>query len=88
MLSTAFEPSRRHFEKYPGEDQNISPPPTWIGPSEGTKKIALMCDKPSAPRGEPFVRWVMHKIPVNLTGSLDGSAHGALEGENGANKTG
>jgi phosphatidylethanolamine-binding protein (PEBP) family uncharacterized protein len=75
-------------KKYTGEDQNISSPLTWMGPSDGTKKIPLICDGPDAPRAEPFVHWVMYKIPANPTGFLEGSAHGALEGENGANRTG
>jgi phosphatidylethanolamine-binding protein (PEBP) family uncharacterized protein len=55
-------------KKYTGEDQNISSPLTWMGPSDGTKKIPLICDGPDAPRAEPSVHWVMYKIPANPTG--------------------
>jgi Raf kinase inhibitor-like YbhB/YbcL family protein len=88
VSSTAFEPNGAIPKKYTGEGQNISPPLMWTGLPEGTKEIALICDDPDAPRAEPFVHWVAYKIPANLTGLPEGSAQGALEGENGAGRTG
>jgi phosphatidylethanolamine-binding protein (PEBP) family uncharacterized protein len=88
MSSTAFEPDGAIPKNYSGEGQNISPPLRWTGLPGGTKEIALICDDPDAPGAETFVHWVVYKIPTNLTRFPEGSAQEALEGKNGAGKTG
>ena len=82
VMSPAFEPGDTIPKKYTGEGQDVSPPLRWTGLPEGTKEIALICDDPDAPSPEPFVHWVVYKIPGNLTELPEGSAQGALEGVN------
>jgi Raf kinase inhibitor-like YbhB/YbcL family protein len=53
---------RRHTED--GED--LSPPLTWSDPPEGTRELALIVDDPDAPRAEPWVHWVVYKIPPDV----------------------
>jgi Raf kinase inhibitor-like YbhB/YbcL family protein len=81
--SPAFESGGAIPKQYTGEGRDISPPLIWTGVPEGTKEIALICDDPEAPRAEPWVHWVVYKIPTNVTGFDEGSTQGgALEGKN------
>lgn len=48
---------------YTGEGSDISPPLSWTGAPEGTREFALICDDPDAPTPEPWVHWVLYKIP-------------------------
>lgn len=82
VSSSAFEDGGTIPTKYAAEGQNVSPPLSWTGLPEGTREIALICDDPDAPRPEPFVHWVVYKIPANLRGLPEGSTQEALEGKN------
>ena len=44
----------------------------WSGVPEGTKELALICDDPDAPTGEPWVHWVIYKFPADRTGLPEG----------------
>lgn len=88
VSSPAFEPGGAIPTRYTGEGQNISPPLSWAGLPQGTKEIAVICDDPDAPGAEPFVHWVLYKIPANITALPEGSMQGALEGENSTGKLG
>ena len=70
FLSMAIEISSPAFsagdvipKKYTGEGEDVSPPLEWTGLPAETKEIALICDDPDAPMAEPFVHWVIYKIP-------------------------
>jgi Raf kinase inhibitor-like YbhB/YbcL family protein len=82
ISSDAFEPGGAIPKKHAGEGQDISPPLSWSGLPEGTKEIALICDDPDAPRPDPWVHWVVYKIPADRRGVPEGSTQGALEGTN------
>ena len=88
VSSPAFEAGGTIPTKYTGEGQSISPPLSWGGLPERTRELALICDDPDAPRSEPFVHWVVYKIPADSKGLPEGSAQGALEGKNGAGGVG
>ncbi len=88
VTSSAFEPGGAIPRKHTGEGQDVSPALTWTGLPEGTREIALICDDPDAPRPEPFVHWVVYKIPADRTGFPEGSTQGALEGQNDFGQTG
>lgn len=81
VTSSAFEPGARIPTQYTGEGENVSPPLSWSGAPEGTKEFALICDDPDAPRAEPWVHWVVYKIPADSSSLPEGSAGGALEGK-------
>jgi len=68
ITSTAFGDEERIPVKYTGEGDDVSPPLAWSGLPEGTKELALICDDPDAPTDEPWVHWVIYKIPANATG--------------------
>jgi Raf kinase inhibitor-like YbhB/YbcL family protein len=90
MTSTAFEEGQAIPKKhaYAGEGENVSPPLAWSGVPAGTKELALICDDPDAPVAEPWVHWVLYKIPASASGLAEGEAAGGLEGLNGWGKPG
>lgn len=90
VTSTAFGPGKPIPKKYTGEGQDVSPPLAWSAVPEGTKEIALICDDPDAPTPQPWVHWVIYKIPAEAGGLPEGIARtaslsqpaGALQGTN------
>jgi Raf kinase inhibitor-like YbhB/YbcL family protein len=90
VISAAFEPGRPIPEKYTGEGADVSPAISWKGLPNGTKEVALICDDPDAPRKDPWVHWVIYKIPASVTGLPEGvpqdaklqNPAGALQGKN------
>jgi len=90
VTSTAFAHGERIPKKYTGEGADVSPPLSWSEVPEGTKEFALICDDPDAPRAEPWVHWVIYKIPAatrNLPEGLPRELRlkepaGALQGKN------
>jgi Raf kinase inhibitor-like YbhB/YbcL family protein len=83
ISSPAFEAGGAIPRRYTGEGEDVSPPLEWSGLPEGTSEVALICDDPDAPMPEPFVHWVVYKIPANRAGFPEGNTEGALEGRNG-----
>ena len=69
---------------------DVSPLLRWTGVPDGTQELALICDDPDAPTPQPWVHWVIYKIPgdtmglpeqVPTTGRLQAPV-GALQGLN------
>jgi len=90
LTSSAFDESERIPKKFTGEGDDVSPPLEWSGLPDGTKELALICDDPDAPRKEPWVHWVIYKIPATSKGLPEGveatarpkEPAGALNGKN------
>jgi Raf kinase inhibitor-like YbhB/YbcL family protein len=90
ITSSAFTEGHAIPKKYTGEGADVSPALSWSGIPEGTKELALICDDPDAPSKEPWVHWVIYKIPVETKGLPEGvprkprlkEPHGALQGKN------
>ena len=83
VSSPAFEPGGAIPQKYTGEGRDLSPPLIWEGLPDETKEIALICDDPDAPTPDPWVHWVVYKIPADVMGFREGSTQGeVLEGKN------
>lgn len=82
ISSPAFEAGGTIPRRHTGEGEDLSPPLEWSGVPEETRELALICDDPDAPMPEPFVHWVVYKIPADKSGLPEGSAQGALEGRN------
>ena len=62
--------------------------PSHSGVPAGTKELALICDDPDAPRKEPWVHWVLAKVPADANGLPEGAASGPWSGMNDFGKTG
>ncbi len=90
LTSTAFGEGETIPVKHTGEGDDVSPPVAWSGVPEGTQELALICDDPDAPTPEPWVHWVIYKIPPETTCLPEGvateprleSPAGALQGKN------
>jgi Raf kinase inhibitor-like YbhB/YbcL family protein len=91
LSSNAFPAGQTIPPKYSGDGENCSPPLNWAGLPKGTRELALIVDDPDAPRAEPFVHWVIYKIPADASGLVETRAshaetakslHNALQGQN------
>ena len=90
ITSPAFKEGEAIPKKYTGEGADVSPPLAWTGVPEGAKELVLICDDPDAPSEEPWVHWVIYKIPPDVKGLKEGIPRktrlsdppGALQGKN------
>ena len=90
MTSTAFAQGHPIPKKYTGEGVDVSPPISWSGVPENAKELVLICDDPDAPTDEPWVHWVLYKIPIEAKGLPEGVLRqprlkvplGAMQGKN------
>ena len=53
---------------YTADGKNVSPPLQWSGAPAPTKEFAVICDDPDVPMPQPFVHWVIYKIPGTAKG--------------------
>ena len=65
VSSTAFKNGEAIPADYTADGRNQSPPLAWTGAPSGTREFALILDDPDAPMPQPFVHWVIYKIPGN-----------------------
>jgi len=90
IQSSAFAQGQPIPRRYSGEGEDISVPLSFSGIGEGVKELALIVDDPDAPRPEPWVHWVIYKIPPDVSGLAEGIGAdaelsrpaGALQGRN------
>jgi Raf kinase inhibitor-like YbhB/YbcL family protein len=90
LTSTAFVAGAPIPQKYTGDADDLSPPLAWDHVPDGTKEFALICDDPDAPTPQPWVHWLLYKIPAELRSLPEGvpakptldSPAGALQGHN------
>lgn len=68
LTSTAFAEGKPIPKKYTADGQDVSPPLAWSGVPEGTRELALVCDDPDAPTPQPWVHWLIYKIPPHTKG--------------------
>ena len=66
VMSAAFEAGTKIPQRHTGDGDDVSPAVAWSAPPEGAKELALIVDDPDAPSPEPWVHWVLYKIPANL----------------------
>jgi Raf kinase inhibitor-like YbhB/YbcL family protein len=96
LKTAAFADGGAIPKKYTGDGQDVSPPLSWVGLPAGTRELALICDDPDAPTAEPWVHWVIYKIPPDLPGLPEGIGKAArlkepapmLQGKNSWNTAG
>ncbi len=90
IQSTAFGEGQPIPRLYTGEGEDISPPLSWSDIPTSAKELAMIVDDPDAPRPQPWVHWVIYKIPADALGLAKGiptdaelsSPAGALQGSN------
>lgn len=67
LHSAAFQPNSGIPRKYTGDGDDISPALSWSGAPDGTREFALIVDDPDAPTAEPWVHWLLYKIPASTS---------------------
>ncbi len=72
VTSPGFKNGQPLSKSYSGEGVDHSPRIEWTSLPKGTKELALVCEDPDAPDSEPWVHWVVYKIPVSLHGLPQG----------------
>jgi Raf kinase inhibitor-like YbhB/YbcL family protein len=68
VSSPALKAGETMPREYTADGRNISPPLRWSGAPASTKEFAVICDDPDVPFPQPFVHWVIYKIPGTATG--------------------
>src|SRR5436305_4909104 len=90
LHSDAFADGEAIPRRYTEDGEDLSPPLTWSGLPEGTRELALIVDDPDAPRAEPWVHWVLYKVPADVRTLTEGISPaptlnvppGAMQGKN------
>ncbi len=59
-------------QDYTADGRNVSPPLQWSGAPASTKEFAVILDDPDVPMPQPFVHWVIYKIPATAKGLPEG----------------
>ncbi|MEK6799519.1 MAG: YbhB/YbcL family Raf kinase inhibitor-like protein [Planctomycetota bacterium] len=96
LQSPAFTHNAIIPKKFSEDGEDLSPELQWSHLPSGVKELALICDDPDAPAPEPWVHWVIFKIPATATGLSENVAKvekpaapaGALQGKNSWGKIG
>lgn len=68
VTSPAIKAGETIPRDYTADGRNISPPLQWSGAPASTREFAVICDDPDVPMPQPFVHWVIYKIPGTATG--------------------
>ena len=68
IRTSAFANGEKIPTGFTGDGEDVSPALTWSAVPNGAKELALICDDPDAPTPEPWVHWVIYKIPVGAMG--------------------
>ena len=99
VTSSAFKPGDRIPPRhaYPDEGKNVSPALSWTGVPPTAKELALLVDDPDAPMPQPWVHWILFRIPAATNALPEGvppeskelrTPAGALQGTNSWKKLG
>jgi Raf kinase inhibitor-like YbhB/YbcL family protein len=72
IRSPAFDEGEPIPTRHTGDGEDLSPPLTWTAPPKGTVELALLVDDPDAPVAEPWVHWVLFRIPASAKGLPEG----------------
>ncbi|MEK6675701.1 MAG: YbhB/YbcL family Raf kinase inhibitor-like protein [Planctomycetota bacterium] len=68
VTSAAFTNGAVIPTRFTGDGEDVSPPLQWTGIPTNAKELALIVDDPDAPTANPWVHWVIYKIPATEIG--------------------
>lgn len=96
ISSPAFRNGESIPKRHTGDGEDVSPALSWSGVPAGVKELAVICDDPDAPTPEPWVHWVVGRIPGEAKGLPENIAKTAsppdpkdiLQGRNSFGKVG
>ena len=63
--------------RYGKDGQNVSPPLAWSDLPAATKQLALLFENLTPQTQEPFVQWLVYRIPPDQGGLPEGYKHKA-----------
>jgi Raf kinase inhibitor-like YbhB/YbcL family protein len=72
VSSTAIASGKPIPRRHSGDGEDLSPPLSWSGVPSSAMELALIVDDPDAPTPQPWVHWVIYKIPVGTEGLAEG----------------
>jgi Raf kinase inhibitor-like YbhB/YbcL family protein len=72
LISSAFANGKTIPRRHTGDGEDVSPSLAWTGVPETAVELALIVDDPDAPTSEPWVHWIIYKIPLTLEGLAEG----------------
>ena len=72
LRSPAFTEGQPIPRRHTGDGEDLSPPLSWSGIPAAARELALIVDDPDAPTKEPWVHWVIYKLPANEEGLVEG----------------
>ena len=74
VTSSAFKPGDRIPQRHasPEEGKNVSPPISWTGVPPAAKELALIVDDPDAPSAQPWVHWLLYRVPAATSSLAEG----------------
>ena len=61
--------------RYSKDGDNVSPPLAWSNLPAGAKELALLFENITPQTKEPFVQWLVYKIPADTSGLPEGYQH-------------
>jgi Raf kinase inhibitor-like YbhB/YbcL family protein len=90
VRSSAFADGKPIPRRHTGDGEDLSPLLEWSGLPATARELALIVDDPDAPTPEPWVHWVIYKLPATLAGLPEGvpptaqksPIPGAVQGKN------
>ncbi len=68
LMSPAFRDGGEIPSKYTGDGSNISPPVRWEEVPQHAAELVLILEDMDAPSDDPFVHWLVYKIPADSGG--------------------
>jgi Raf kinase inhibitor-like YbhB/YbcL family protein len=90
LRSAAFSHGKPIPLRHTADGQDLSPELEWSGVPAAAQELALIVDDPDAPTKEPWVHWIIYKLPSDTPGLPEGVGAaprlnvptGAIQGKN------
>ncbi len=64
VTSPAFSDVQTIPKKHTEDGENVSPPLRIEDRPDGAVELALICEDPDAPREDPWVHWLLYRLPA------------------------
>jgi hypothetical protein len=72
VTSPVFQANQPIPRKYTEDGDNVSPPLNFADVPTAAKELALIVEDPDAPRPQPWIHWVICKLPAGTQSVPDG----------------
>jgi Raf kinase inhibitor-like YbhB/YbcL family protein len=74
-LTSEAMPDGKIPVRYSKDGENVSPPLAWSDLPAGTRELALLFENITPATKEPFVQWLVYKLPPDQGGLPEGYKH-------------